>query len=192
MNRRVVSDPTHRWIHSGHAPYKCNECDRAFTHLSHLKSHRVREHGQEKSFACNECDKKFLYAYQLRTHVNSVHREKRDEERQDQGQQQQQQWLQTLFQCALCQDVFDSFEALQQHCAAGHGVELSSSNNAQQEQQVQPSETNVLVEVPRVVQGVVEASASQDQPQHAQFIQPQPSHLQQFVIVYETENGEKH
>jgi hypothetical protein len=56
-------------------PYKCEHCDKAFRHLSHLRNHDVQAHGRQKTHSCAVCNKSFLDAYQLKTHAARHKRE---------------------------------------------------------------------------------------------------------------------
>ena len=45
-------------IYTGKKPYKCNECDKAFSQPRYLRIHE-RTHTGEKPYQCNQCDKPF-------------------------------------------------------------------------------------------------------------------------------------
>lgn len=120
----------HKWIHRDYRPHKCAECGHGFRHKSHLNAHMVKQHGQKKKFACQVCDKTFIYAYQLRTHMDRHERgmpRKGDTESstrlQDKGDitnPSNNAWISTIYQCALCHDIYDSYVAFQQHCDSKH------------------------------------------------------------------------
>ncbi len=114
---------------------RCDECERGFRHLSHLRRHRARDHGraeEERRFPCRRCGRAFFYAYQLRKHEKVAHRgEAADKEdrllcdmqgKGEEGEEEEDDWVQTVFQCALCQDVFDSYEGLHAHCSERHSA----------------------------------------------------------------------
>ncbi len=109
----------HKWIHAGYRPYECRICGKAFRHLSHLRGHGARAHGEEKSFKCQRCEKTFLYAYQLRRHVSSAHGDSGVNDK-DGGRVEDDQFVHTLYQCAVCQAVFQDYEALHVHCTERH------------------------------------------------------------------------
>ena len=50
----------HSIIHIGEKTYKCENCDKAFSVLSILTSHR-RIHTGEKPYKCKDCDKAFSH-----------------------------------------------------------------------------------------------------------------------------------
>ena len=49
--------------------YKCQYCEKSFSHGFRLKDHWKRVHSGEKPHKCNECNKAFNRAYVLRDHI---------------------------------------------------------------------------------------------------------------------------
>ena len=133
----------HRWIHTDHRPIKCTVCDKGFRHQNHLRHHMAKIHGKDKEFSCTICPKKFVYNYQLKTHI-LTHSQSKTRPRKDLDKAQvdvsmneptllidmnsgvvqggasadgdSDPYVQTLYQCSLCQQVFDTYRALQTHC----------------------------------------------------------------------------
>uniref|UniRef100_E1BCC4 Zinc finger protein 160 n=1 Tax=Bos taurus TaxID=9913 RepID=E1BCC4_BOVIN len=48
-------------------PYRCNDCDKTFTHVSHLTKHQV-VHTGERPYKCDTCGKDFSQSSNLATH----------------------------------------------------------------------------------------------------------------------------
>ena len=115
-------------------PYKCNQCDRVFTHISVLKQHeifhtrkrnykcpdchksyyRINElnrhksitHGtREKTFICIECGASFLYPSNLQTHKLSHTAERT---------------VQKSFECQICKKQFSGRYSLINHNQTHH------------------------------------------------------------------------
>ena len=133
----------HRWIHTDHRPIKCKLCDKGFRHQNHLRHHMAKIHGKDKEFSCTICPKKFVYNYQLKTHILTHSQSKTRPQRGIDKPQvdvpmneptllidmntgvvqggataegDSDPYVQTLYQCSLCQQVFDTYRALQAHC----------------------------------------------------------------------------
>ena len=134
----------HRWIHTDHRPIKCTLCEKGFRHQNHLRHHMAKIHGKDKEFSCHICPKKFVYNYQLKTHLQTHSQSKAKLKRvqenigqlldgmenetslvinMDSGVIEEavssavDPYVQTLYQCSLCQHVFQTYKALQTHCA---------------------------------------------------------------------------
>ena len=146
----------HRWIHTDHRPIKCTLCDKGFRHQNHLRHHMAKIHGKDKEFSCHICPKKFVYNYQLKTHLlshsqskaklkvaqqNMGHMEGTANEtalviNMDSGMIEEAEhtnvdpYVQTLYQCSLCQHVFQTYKALQTHCAEHSQQDLAQSKLA--------------------------------------------------------------
>ena len=55
-------------MHSGEKPNKCNQCDYATYHASHLARH-LKKHSGEKPHKCNQCDFASSQTGDLRKHL---------------------------------------------------------------------------------------------------------------------------
>ena len=62
-------------VHEGKKPFKCNECDAAFSVKRSLKMHIESVHEGKKPFACKFCDASFGQKGNLKRHL-AIHREK--------------------------------------------------------------------------------------------------------------------
>ena len=54
-------------LHKGKKPYKCDVCDKVFSHLCNLKRHTL-VHTNEKPFNCDVCDSSFGRLSSLKEH----------------------------------------------------------------------------------------------------------------------------
>ena len=62
---------THVWIHTGHRPYKCPDCNRAFLSLQGLQQHK-KQH-ENKMHMCTKCDARFAFRFEKQKHIVEVH-----------------------------------------------------------------------------------------------------------------------
>ena len=53
-------------------PFSCDLCDKCYSSLASLRSHRYKEHVIEPQFACDFCNRKFKFYSRLREHNHFV------------------------------------------------------------------------------------------------------------------------
>uniref|UniRef100_H3APF7 Zinc finger protein 384 n=1 Tax=Latimeria chalumnae TaxID=7897 RepID=H3APF7_LATCH len=115
-------------IHTGDRPYKCAHpgCEKAFTQLSNLQSHR-RQHNKDKPFKCHNCHRAYTDASSLEVHL-STHTVKHAK----------------VYTCSICSRAYTSETYLMKHMRKHNVPEqqqqqlpgnLYSSAGAQQQQQ---------------------------------------------------------
>ena len=57
---------------AGERPYKCTECQKAFTQKNTLIIH-MKKHSGEKNYECEHCGTSFVQKGNLKTHIKRVH-----------------------------------------------------------------------------------------------------------------------
>ncbi|KAK0066008.1 zinc finger protein 155 [Biomphalaria pfeifferi] len=85
----------HELAHSGEKPFKCQICQKGFTHSRYLRNHKIT-HSGEKPFECQICQKRFYHSSGLKQH-ELIHS----------GQKQ--------FKCRICQKRFTHSSHLKNH-----------------------------------------------------------------------------
>lgn len=167
----------HRWIHSGHRPFSCRFCEKSFRHQNHVRNHEANVHGEDKPFPCQICNKRFVYAYQLRTHLNSHRNAHGVSEYQPESPllqvgfqpEDDSAFVETLFQCSLCQQVLSSYQLLQEHCLHHSERDIQDPSDSGQSN----SKDQILIEIS-------DSNGFQGGSQEGQ----------QFVVVYDVPTNE--
>ena len=93
---RIGSLKTHKLIHSGLRPFKCDLCPSTFMRKNNLKFHKLI-HSGVKAFKCDICPWEFAANYQLRKH-KMTHKPKSYD-----------------YECNICQSLFSCKSGLKRH-----------------------------------------------------------------------------
>ena len=171
----------HRWIHTGHVPFACEVCGQGFRHKSHLKNHMAKAHGEEKGFACDKCERRFLYAYQLRNHSETHKVEVAQAEVKD-SPEVGVPIMQTVYQCSLCQKLFEDYGTLQAHCLT-HQAPNGEVTYVTNEPLGANASDQIVFEVTDNGGGSI--ILNQELPELSQLVAGNGQKDEHFVIVYE-------
>jgi uncharacterized Zn-finger protein len=93
----------HSVMHTGERVFKCDECQKSFKLLSHLKMHIYRFHTMERPYPCHSCGKRYASVTDLRCHL-LVHSSERPHV------------------CSICNKGFYSAKDLRKHMQIHTGV----------------------------------------------------------------------
>lgn len=86
----------HSVMHTGERVFKCDECQKRFKLLSHLKMHIYRFHAGERHYPCDTCGKRYASVTDLKCHL-LIHSPER------------------LHVCPICNKGFFSAKDLRKH-----------------------------------------------------------------------------
>ena len=64
-------------VHDEKQPFKCEICDKCFSHISNMKRHAKTVHEEKKPFKCEVCKNSFSHIGDVKKHVQSVHEQKK-------------------------------------------------------------------------------------------------------------------
>ena len=56
--------------------YKCESCEKSFSHAAYLKKHIHTIHDGQKNYKCEPCGKSYSEAATLKKHIHAVHKGK--------------------------------------------------------------------------------------------------------------------
>ena len=59
---------SHRMIHTGEQPHRCNVCGTTFNQLDNLRRHQVRLHAGQRPFQCDMCEQAYSRRRNLKRH----------------------------------------------------------------------------------------------------------------------------
>ena len=71
---RIKSDKIISKVYTEYKEYKCDACDKIFSHSSNLSRHIKRVHEGPRKHACEICRKKFADKKDLKYHLDHVHK----------------------------------------------------------------------------------------------------------------------
>ena len=94
----------HQRTHTGEKPYQCHICNKKFTSISTLSSHRKYKHSDKKLwYKCDQCDSSYPLKASLNSHKN-IHTSK--------------------YQCNICGNRHTCKSKLKQHVKTAHSAQV--------------------------------------------------------------------
>ena len=106
--KKVFPDKATLKIHmdSTHEKHPCDQCDKKFMAIIHLKNHKKFIHEGGNKFPCDKCDKIYASSFLLKKHVLKTHEEDKSKI--------------VWYNCDHCDKKYDIISNLRRHVKSAH------------------------------------------------------------------------
>ncbi|KAL3275237.1 hypothetical protein HHI36_020006 [Cryptolaemus montrouzieri] len=74
INFSILYDRTRPEIVDEEKEFHCDQCDKSYTTINSLRSHKVKDCGRDKSYKCTVCLKSFRRKAHAKSHFDNIHR----------------------------------------------------------------------------------------------------------------------